>query len=556
MKNLQKKTIASLFLCAITFMGFAGERCDLMDVYDRLPFRMNMPDAIKFPKNKVVITDFGAKGDGLTDNTEAFNKAIEAVSNKGGGKVIVPEGLWITGPIVFKSNINLHLLKGALLKFSTDKSKYPIIKTSFEGFETRRCLSPIYGKDLKNIAITGQGVIDGSGEVWRPVKKSKLTDEQWKKLIAKGGVLNEEKNTWYPSEGYLKALPLIIDQNVPKITHEEQWTEIKDFLRPVMVSFVNCTNVELDGVTFQNSPAWCIHPLMCQNVRICNINVRNPWYSQNGDGLDLESCKNCLVYNSSFDVGDDAICIKSGKDADGRKRAIPTENVIVYKCMVYHGHGGFVVGSEMSSGVKNIYVENCLFMGTDAGLRFKSKRGRGGVVENIHINNVHMTDIETDPIIFDLFYGGKHGIDAVNDEKNQDKTIQPITEETPTFKDIYIKNITCNGALRAFFFNGLPEMNVQNINLENISITSTYGATLNESDDIKMRNITINASKGNMMNLYNVKNVVLNNVSSSNPQNDSLKIDGATTKKIAIKNSSLKKENIQSSVSEETINIE
>ena len=173
-----------------------------------------------------------------------------------------------------------------------------------------------------------------------------------------------------------------------------------------MVSLISCNKVLLDGPVFQNSPAWCIHPLMCENLTVRNIDVRNPWYSQNGDGIDIESCKNSVVYNCTFDVGDDAICIKSGKDQEGRDRGMPTENLIVKNCVVYHGHGGVTVGSEMSGGVKNMHVSGCTFIGTDVGLRFKSNRGRGGVVEKIFISNIDMINIPTNAISFNLYYGG------------------------------------------------------------------------------------------------------------------------------------------------------
>ena len=193
--------------------------------------------------------------------------------------------------------------------------------------------------------------------------------------------------------------------------------------------------------------------------------VINPWYSQNGDAIDLESCKNALIINSVFDAGDDAICIKSGKDEDGRRRGEPCQNVIVKNNTVLHGHGGFVVGSEMSGGVKNIYVEDCTFMGTDVGLRFKSTRGRGGVVENIYINNINMINIPNEPLLFDLFYGGKGaGEESEEDLLNRMKTsIPPVTEETPAFRNIHISNIVCRGSGRAMFFNGLPESITPNV---------------------------------------------------------------------------------------------
>ncbi|MFT6868384.1 MAG: polygalacturonase, partial [Cyclobacteriaceae bacterium] len=379
---------------------------DKTNLYNGIEFEMPMVTEPSIPQNTVSIADFGAIPNGQTKNTESIFKAIEHLSTKGGGRVVIPRGMWLTGPIVLKSNINLHLEDGALLLFTSDKEDYPIVATSFEGLDTYRCQSPISGKGLENIAITGNGTVDGNGDAWRLVKQSKVSDSQWKKLIKSGGLLSDDKKIWYPSESYKKGAEATSGFfNVPDITQVD-FSEIRDYLRPVLISIVESKNVLLDGPTFQNSPAWNIHPFMCENVIIRNINVRNPWYSQNGDGLDLESCKNALIYNNTFDVGDDAICIKSGKNEDGRNRGIPTENVIIKNNIVYHGHGGFVVGSEMSGGVKNIHVSNCTFIGTDTGLRFKSTRGRGGIVENIYISNIDMINIPTEPIRFNLFYGG------------------------------------------------------------------------------------------------------------------------------------------------------
>ncbi len=483
------------------------------DVYKDLPFKMEKVVQPQFANNEVNLKDFGATPDGLTLNSEAFAKAIDAIVAKGGGKVVVPQGLWLTGPIVFKSNVNLHLERGAVILFSSDFNLYPLIKetVSFEGLDTRRCQSPISGKNLQNVAITGEGVIDGNGGAWRPVKKGKMTAGQWKELTESGGVLNEKKDTWWPSESALKGSKNVIDQNVPAAKADEEFQAIKDYLRPVMVNFVSCKNVWLDGVTFQNSPAWNIHPLMCENLTVSNVIVRNPWYSQNGDGIDIESCKNVVVYNSSFDVGDDAICIKSGKDADGRKRGIPTENLIVKGCLVYHGHGGFVVGSEMSGGVKNVKVSNCTFLGTDVGLRFKSTRGRGGVVENIWISDIDMMNIPAEPLLFDLFYGGKSALEAKADGDKPDTEMKKVDETTPQFRNIFIKNVICNGADRAMYFNGLPEMNVQNVTVDNVIIKSKQGAEISESTNVKLTNIKIVPEKGEPIIVRKSKNVTLDN---------------------------------------------
>jgi polygalacturonase len=192
-----------------------------------------------------------------------------------------------------------------------------------------------------------------------------------------------------------------------------------------------------------------------------NTTVKNPWYSQNGDGIDIESCKNSIVHDCNFDVGDDAICIKSGKDKEGRDRGIPTENLVVKNCIVYHGHGGVTIGSEMSGGVKNMHVSNCTFLGTDVGLRFKSNRGRGGIVENIYISNIEMINIPSQAISFNLYYSGMSvSEDMEEGTAGQLPKLIPVTEETPQFKNIFIRDVNCNGAYQGIFLQGLPEMNL------------------------------------------------------------------------------------------------
>ncbi len=516
-------TIIIILVTSLSTTGFAQK----LNVYKNIEFKMVKINEPKIPARSVNIKDFGAVNGGYVLNTKAFADAIEAVSKKGGGKVIIPPGIWLTGPIILKSNIELHAQKGALIKFSTDKTLYPIIETSFEGLNTWRCISPIYGKNLENVAFTGNGVWDGSGEAWRQVKKSKLTDEQWKKFVASGGVLNEKKDSWYPSEQYLKGAKGA-DQNVrPDLKTKEDFEAIHDFLRPVLVSIQNSKRVLFDGPVFQNSPAWNIHPLMVDELIVRNITVRNPWYSQNGDGLDVESCKNVLIENSSFDVGDDAICIKSGKDKDGRKRGIPCENIIVRNNIVYHGHGGVTVGSEMSGGVKNLHVSNCTFMGTDVGLRFKSTRGRGGVVENIYISDIFMTDIPSQAISFDLYYGGKSIAETLAEGGNTVSTkAVPVNEETPQFKNISIKNITIKGAQQAVFLQGLPEMNLENIEISNLTVTAEKGFSIIDAKGIKISNAKLDIENSNVFEVYNVKNMSLKDVEFNSTSIKAVNING------------------------------
>jgi polygalacturonase len=460
-----------------------------------LPFTLSEFKAPKIPSRQVILTDFNADPTGATLCTDAFAKAINMLSLQGGGHLIVPRGVWLTGPIVLKSNIDFHLEKGAVVLFAADESLYPLIHTSFEGLDTRRCQSPLSADGAENICITGDGVIDGNGQYWRPVKKAKVTESHWKRLQEKPDGVLLRKDYWVPSAGYAKGEEGA-NMNVPNLQTEAEWQAVKRFLRPVMVSLVSCKNVLLQGVIFQNSPAWNIHPLMCENIIIDRVLARNPAYAQNGDALDLESCRNALIVNSRFDAGDDGICIKSGKDKDGRRRARPCENVVVDGCTVFAGHGGFVVGSEMSGGVRNISVKNCQFVGTDVGLRFKSTRGRGGIVENIYIDGVSMSNIATYALTFNMYYGGKSVAEVLAEGgTNTDVPAMPVTEETPIFRNIDIRNVICHHAGYAMEFNGLPEMPIDGINLENIYITSRHDATFQYIKNITKNNVNITLYK-------------------------------------------------------------
>ena len=470
------------------------------DLYEALPFDMPVVQRPSFPDYQVDIRDFGAKADGETLNTEAINNAIKAVSEKGGGKVVIPEGLWLTGPVVLQNNVNLHVEKNALVLFSGDADLYPLVRTSFEGLDMLRCQSPVSAMNAENIAITGHGVLDGSGDSWRPVKRNKMTDGQWKSLLKSGGVVDESGKVWYPNEGALKASILTGSKEKREISDSE-WEGMKRWLRPVLLSIVKSKRVLLEGVTFRNSPSWCLHPLSCEDLTLNGVKVFNPWYSQNGDALDVESCKNVVVTNSLFDAGDDAICIKSGKDADGRRRGEPCENVLVKNNTVLHGHGGFVVGSEMAGGVRNVYVADCTFIGTDVGLRFKSTRGRGGVVENVYVDNINMINIPGDALIADLYYAVKDAPGA---------PVPAVTEETPSFKNIHISNISCKGAGRAMFLNGLPEMPIENFSVRNMRITDAQqGAFINKVAGVTLENIEIETADNTYLQVENTTNITI-----------------------------------------------
>lgn len=501
-----------------------------------------IPQAPVFKKDSLLITKLGAKGDAYTLNTRFIQGAIDQLSAKGGGVVVVPSGMFLTGPIVLKNNINLHIAAGATLLFSADKSLYPLVEANWEGLPQMRNQSPISATGAVRIAITGKGIVDGNGDAWRMVKKDKLTESGWKKLVNSGGVLSEDKKTWYPSASALKGAQLSQPGVISPEKNAAYYESVKDFLRPNMVLFTRCKDVLLEGVVFQNSPAWCLHPLMCENLVVKGIIVRNPWYAQNGDGIDVESCKNVLIEDALFDVGDDALCMKSGRDAAGRARAMPTQNVMIRNCVVYAAHGGFVIGSEMSGGVRDIEVANCTFIGTDIGLRFKTTRGRGGLVENIFIHDITMKDIPGEAILFDMYYAARDPIPLAGEERALPKVEKlPVDETTPIFKKFLIRDVYVNGAAKAIFVRGVPEMHVQDVVMENMVFQTKGGLDIQEASGLVFRNILVSVSgKGPAVDIIQSDRLLFDRFQFKSNAVPGVRISGDQCKNISILNSNTK----------------
>ena len=494
-----------------------------------LPFPMAGVALPRIPSRTVRITDHGARGDGITLNTGAIAAAVAAVVKAGGGRVVIPRGVFLTGPVELKSRVDLHLERGAVLLFSPTFEHYPLTRTSYEGLDSVKATSPIWARGAEDIAITGEGIIDGSGQAWRPVKKSKMTAGQWATLVASGGVVDKAGSTWWPSGQALSGADIVKALNSKPGAALQEYAAAREFLRPVMISLVECTRVLLDGPTFQNSPAWNIHPLLSEDLVIRNVTVLNPWYSQNGDGLDLESCRRVIVYNCRFDVGDDAMCIKSGRDEYGRKRGRPTEEVVLVDNVVYHGHGGFTVGSEMSGGVRNILVERATFLGTDVGLRFKTTRGRGGIVEKIWIRDVQMRDIPTDAIGFNMYYGGEAPTDVAESGEVSPRPAVPVNEGTPQFRDIVLSRILCRGAGRAVMLEGLPEMAIRGIVLEDVTMTARRGLMAIDADAITLRGVEISAQTGPALAVRHSRNVAIEGGAAMPGTAVYLRVDGAAS---------------------------
>jgi len=421
------------------------------------PFPMKEPQRPSIPNRRYLLSDYGAVGDGQTLNTESFGKAITACATAGGGRIIVPAGAWLTGPIQLRSNIDLHLERGAMILFTRDHGQYRT--GSNEGQQVT--LPPISGRDLENVSITGEGIFDGGGDSWRPVKKEKVTATQWKNLLGSGGALNKDQTIWWPS---LEAM------------------EGKES-RPVLMQLNHCKRILLEGVTLRNSPKFVFYPNNCTDLTMDHVTIFNEWWAQNGDGIDISSCRNVMVYRCTVSAGDDGICMKSGGRPQDGQAAL--QNVIIAGCTVYHGHGGFVIGSNTDGDMHRIFVSDCSFIGTDVGLRFKSNMGRGGLVDSVFIQDIFMQDIVNEVVLFDTYYEDMPA-GAVKDPNKA-----RATDKTPEFRDFYISRIYCNGARTAISITGLPQMPVHKIWFDTITISAGKGLVATQAAEIDLHQVKL-----------------------------------------------------------------
>ena len=412
-----------------------------------------MPEVVRpsFPDRNFRLADYGATGDGKTLNTAAFQKAIGACSAAGGGRVVIPSGKWLTGPIELSSHVDLHLEAGAEVLFTSDHSLY---------FSPLK--SPVSGRDLEDIAITGSGIFDGAGDSWRPVKKSKQTEAQWRSLLASGGTLSSDGEIWWPGR------------------------ETASSPRPNMVSLINCRRVLIQGVTIRNSPKFAFCPNNCTDLTMDSATIYNDWWAQNGDGIDISACKKVVIYKCTVNAGDDGICMKSsGARPDGPA----LENVLIAGCTVGRAHGGFVIGSNTDGGMANIFVSDCLFSGTDIGLRFKSNKGRGGLVKDIFIQDISMRDIVREAVLFDTYYEDMPAGATKDPNKPAPK------DKIPEFRDFHISRISCTGAKTAIAITGLPELPVNNIFFDSVTIRADKGLVATQAKNIDLRNVKLDVSE-------------------------------------------------------------
>ena len=440
------------------------------------------------------VKDYGAVGDGTTKDTEAIRKAISTAASAGGGTVYFPAGQYLTGSIHLQSNITLHLDAGAVLKFSQDFNDYlPMVKSRWEGTECTNFSPPIYAYRAENIAIVGRGLIDGQGKVWW---------DYMRKARSRGG---EEGQSRTQSRRGLSSSPRRIR------AARGRWEPVGNFLRPPMIQPFECRNVRIEGISLKDPPFWTINPVYCDNVTVTGISIKNPDDSPNTDGINPDSCRNVHISNCHISVGDDCITIKSGRDEDGRRVGRPCENITVTNCTMLDGHGGVVIGSEMSGGVRKIAITNCIFDGTERGIRIKTTRGRGGVIEDIRVSNIVMSNITRTPFDLNMFYAKS--------------AAEPVSERTPVLRNLHFSDITVRGAPAAGYILGLDEMPVENVTFSNISIDAQTGFSCSNARQLAFRDVRIDTKKGPALLCEKVETLEIDGLRTLAPQKDSALVD-------------------------------
>jgi polygalacturonase len=435
-------SILLLLVCLILLTATAGANAG----WEQVPKILSGIKAPSFPDRDFKITDYGAVGDGNTNCTEAFKKAISAASEAGGGRVVVPAGSFLTGAIHLKSNINLYVSEGAVIKFSTDPNAYlPTVYTRWEGIECMNYSPLIYAYKQKNIAITGKGILDGQGANWWGWKKIREDRE----LLSKQGQ---------------DGVPVKKRQFGGKT------------LRPNMIEPYLCKNILIEGITIRNGPFWHIHPVLSQNITVRNVRVDG--IGPNNDGCDPESCKDVLIEGCYFNTGDDCIAIKSGRNNDGRRVNVPTENVIVRNCRMKAGHAGVAIGSEMTGGVRNVFTEDCIMddPNLDRALRLKTNSVRGGFIENVYMRNVTVGQVKESILHIFYFYG----------EGDKGKF-------TPKVRNINMENVTSKKSKYALFLKGYKRSPITDVRLKNCTFDNVASPDIIENvRNLVLENVKIN----------------------------------------------------------------
>ena len=483
-----KKVLLSALMLGAALSLSAESKYD--HYYVDLPIAIEHVQEVTFPATAVNVAQFGAKPDGKTDCTEAFTAAIKDLSEKGGGHLIVPRGVWKTGPIELKSNIDLHLNKGAIILGTENREVY-VQKDDLLRDGSKKCNALIRASKCENIGITGKGVIDGQGFIWRPIKEKKvvrdggLTDV-WEQALSLGGTLKPDDKTyriWYPFN--LKP-----ELGIPDIAATP---EAQTNMRPTLVNITDSKNVLIEGVTIRESPKLHLVPTRVQNLIIEDVTIDCPWWAQNGDAIDPGNVQVALIARCHVSAGDDGICMKGGTGQKGVD-AGPQRDLLIIQDTVYRAHGGFVIGSEFSGGMQRLIVKDCMFDGTDIGCRFKSAPGRGGWCEDIYCVNTVMKDIREAAFFCEAGYadraaGGKGATD--NDDKSK---------FFPDWSNMTFRDITCVNAQKTVDFTGMKGYPIHDIVFENVNFYGCReGMKMDYVENVTFKNCSVSPAKENVI---------------------------------------------------------
>ncbi len=431
------------------------------------------------------VAEKGADRTGTVKCTAVINSLIDSLASEGGGTLYFPAGKYLTGAIVMKSNITLWLDAGSVILFSDDFDDYlPMVPSRWEDVRVKNFKSQIYAYQCENIAIRGSGHLEGQGKKWWDHKFSldagRPVDGRWQEIFRKENTELLKRNVYLQDK--------------------------HDFLRPPMVTTYECKNVLIEGVSFSNPPFWTIMPCFSENITITGITIRNTGESPNTDGIDPSSCRNVHISNCHISVGDDCIVIKSGRDEDGREAGVPTENVTITNCTMLEGHGGVVIGSEMSGGVRRVTISNCVFEGTDRGIRLKTMRGRGGEIQDLRVSNITMNNMVREGIMINMRY--------------QPTEPEPVSERTPAINSIQLSNINIRGARQAVAIYGLEEREASGISFDDIRIFSEKGIVMENAAGVTFHNIEMNISEGSPLDARDSKNITWDMVTVASPLKD------------------------------------
>lgn len=461
LRQLRNRNILFLLLLSIIVLSCSSTETAIKTGWDQVPEMLSRIQPPVFPEKDFNISDFGAVGDGTTDCTEAFKKAINACTEAGGGRVVVPEGVFLTGAIHLENNVNLHVSENATILFSQDLKKYlPVVFTRFEGVELLNFSPFIYAYEKENIAITGTGTIDGNADstIWWPWTGSRR--HGWKEGMPNH---NKDRNNLFQ----------MAEDNIPV---EERVFGEGHYLRVNFIQFNKSKNILVEGVTLKRSPMWEIHPVLCTNVTVQKVHVNS--HGPNNDGCNPESSKDVLIKDCYFDTGDDCIAIKSGRNADGRRIGVASENIVIQGCTMKDGHGGVVIGSEISGSCRNVFAENCTMSSPhlERALRIKTNSLRGGIVENIHMRNVTVGELRD--AVFRVYFHYMEG---------------DVGKHTPIVRNVYMSNVTSQKSKYGLLLDGYERSPIQNIYLDNCKFNGVaQGNIIKNVTNLNMDNVYIN----------------------------------------------------------------